>query len=136
MTIQQQFIGTWRLIDQQSFREGGTSAYPRGEEALGILMYDAAGNMQVQLARQGSAGGDMSSFKTAMENFLAYFGTYTIDESAQTVTHHVVGSSYPGYVGTNQVRQFALDGDTLTLTAKGFGGDGEAETRVLRWRRA
>lgn len=39
----------------------------------------------------------------------SYYGTYTLDESAGTVTHHVMGSSNVGMVRTDQVRSFVFE---------------------------
>jgi hypothetical protein len=49
------------------------------------------------------------------------------------VTHHVVGSSYPHWVGSDQVRYFKLseDGKTLELSVK----SGARVTSTLTWRR-
>jgi hypothetical protein len=129
------FIGTWMLVSQQSRRSDGTLYYPRGASPQGVLMYDAAGNMAVQLARAEHTGGDMASFATAMSDYLGYYGTYTVDEAASTVLHHVSGSSYPGYIGTTQTRRYSFEDDTLILSASGTGADGIGETRVLVWQR-
>ena len=47
--------------------------------------------------------------------FLAYFGTYTVDEKAGVVVHHVEGASFPNWIGTDQRREFTLSGRRLTL---------------------
>jgi hypothetical protein len=132
---EQELVGTWRLLSQISQRADGTTYYPRGIGASGILMYDPYGNMSVQLMRVGYEVGQFEDFKTAMETYLAYFGTYRVDRKNHLVIHKVEGSSYPGYVGTDQVRRYAFNADRLTLTAEGKGGDGEAETRILMWQR-
>lgn len=54
----------------------------------------------------------------AWSEYFAYFGTFTVDEEASTIRHHVEGSSFPNFVGTNQVRHCALGGDRLTLSAE------------------
>ena len=56
----------------------------------------------------------------ASRRHFSYYGTYTLDESAQTVTHHVEGSSSPNMVGTDQVRAFVFEGnDQITLSPPG-----------------
>lgn len=47
--------------------------------------------------------------------YVAYFGTYTVDATKGTVTHHVEGSLRPDYTGTDQVRPFRVDGDQLII---------------------
>lgn len=132
---EQEFVGTWRLLSQMSQRADGTTYYPRGIGASGILMYDPYGNISVQLMRSGHDSGQFEDFKHAMETYLAYYGTYRVDRKNGVVIHKVEGSSYPGYIGTEQVRRYNFNGDRLTLTAEGKGGDGEAETRILVWQR-
>ncbi len=131
MDTVQKFIGTWRLISQYAYDHDGKMTYPRGEDAVGLLIYDAAGIMMVQLARRGSYSGELSDFKTAMNNFLAYHGTYDVDESQESVLHQIVSCSYAAWVGTDQVRKFHFDGDQLILSAKNG-----TEKRFLVWQRA
>ncbi len=71
----------------------------------------------------------------AVLGYDAYFGTYTVDERAGTITHHVEGSLFPEDLGNDWTRPFTLDGDTLTLrfTSTTDGGD---VTRTLVFRRS
>lgn len=51
-----------------------------------------------------------------LDNYAAgYFGIYTIDYENTTVTHHPKGGSIPWYIGTDQHRQFIIQGDTLLI---------------------
>ncbi len=65
----------------------------------------------------------------------AYFGRYTVDDRAGTITHHVEGSLFPEDLGDDFVRPFTLEGDTLTLR---FTSDasGSEVTRALVFRRS
>jgi len=65
----------------------------------------------------------------------AYFGRYTVDERAGTITHRVEGSLFPEDLGKEFVRGFTLDNDTLTLrfTSPAEGG---AITRTLVFQRS
>lgn len=47
------------------------------------------------------------------KTMIAYGGTYTVDN--EKVVHHVDISWNGAYTGTQQVRFYKLDGDTLTL---------------------
>jgi hypothetical protein len=40
---------------------------------------------------------------------VSYFGTYSVDEAAQKVTHQVEAALVPGWVGTSLVRAFQID---------------------------
>lgn len=129
------FVGTWRLISQHTHHPDGSITPSRGDNAEGILMYDAVGNMSVQLMRtddQAQQYSDLGSLTTALDGFLAYFGTYEVDEAQQRVMHHISGASYFGYRGTTQTRQYEFEGDQLTL--KALAPDG-VSLRVLIWQR-
>jgi hypothetical protein len=53
----------------------------------------------------------------AWGNYFGYFGTYTLDEQAQAITHHIEGSWFPNLVGTRQVRYYHFEGSQLVLDA-------------------
>jgi hypothetical protein len=44
--------------------------------------------------------------RAAYDGYVAYFGTYRVDEAKSIVTHVVEGSLYPSYTGTDQPRPF------------------------------
>ena len=50
-----------------------------------------------------------------MRGVQAYFGTYTVDESAGTVTHHIEGGLQPQEIGGERVRWYEFVGDRLHL---------------------
>jgi hypothetical protein len=130
------FIGTWCLVSQHSHHANGDIIPSRGDNAAGVIMYDAHGNMAVQLMRTDDRAAeytDLSQFSTAMEGYLAYFGRYEVDAAAGIIRHHVVGSSYFGYRGTVQERRYVFEGDILTLRAK---NPNDGSERVLVWKRA
>jgi hypothetical protein len=53
----------------------------------------------------------------AWGNYFGYFGTYTLDEQARVLTHHIEGSWFPNLVGTKQVRYYHFEGSRLILDA-------------------
>ena len=129
------FVGSWRLVSQHSLYPDGRIEPSRGEKADGIIMYDAAGNMAVQLMRTDEHATDftdLSDPKTAMQGFLAYYGRYEVDEAAGVVRHFVTGSSFFDYRGITLERVYKFEGDTLTLKAQSNFDD---STRLLVWRR-
>jgi len=70
----------------------------------------------------------------ALEGYYAYFGSWTVDASGPTVTHHLRQSLYPRERGENFVRQVSIQGNRLTLVAK-VHEQGEDHQRVLVWER-
>jgi hypothetical protein len=129
-------VGTWLLVSQHTLYPDGHTEPTRGDNPQGILMYDALGNISVQLMRTDDRAGsytDLADFNTAMEGYHAYFGRYEIDEEHRIVIHHVIGSAYMDYRGSDQVRHYELIGDILTLTVKATS---DGTQRILVWRRA
>lgn len=129
------FAGTWMLVSQHSLYADGATKPSRGDNAEGIIMYDHAGNMAVQLMRTDEHAAeytDMMDLQSAMQGFLAYYGRYEVDEATQTVRHYVRGSSYFGFRDTVQLRHYEFSGDTLILKAQSSFDD---STRLLVWRR-
>ena len=54
---------------------------------------------------------------SAWSSYFGYFGSYTVDECANAVIHHVEGSWFPNLVGEDQKRYYRLDREQLLLDA-------------------
>src|SRR3954468_22325561 len=133
--LRKPFVGTWRLV---SIEGGPESAATRGARPTGIIMYDSHGLMNVQIMPDrprprwtGAPTGEQAL--EAIRGYTAYWGTYTIDDKAQTVTHHRQGMLDGGVV--DYVRKFELtkDGNRVTLTPIS-GGSTDTPTH-LTWER-
>ena len=117
-------IGTWRVVKYVNTDATGKVTYPFGEHPAGYFVYDSTGHLSVQILRmpatRGFASGDDnkgtdSEVRSAYDGYVAYFGTYRVDEKNSIVTHVVEGSLKPSYTGTDQPRPFKLDGDDLVI---------------------
>jgi hypothetical protein len=120
----QRLIGSWRHIGStvNGQPRPGQGAHPKG-----IIIYDAHGHMACQVApdRELTKAGDKPTgeeAKAALEGHVAYFGTYTVDEHARTVTHHRQGSVQPGDKG-DLVRGYEFVGDRLILRPAGTNAE-------------
>jgi hypothetical protein len=51
-----------------------------------------------------------------LDGYLAYWGSYEIDEAARLLTIHVEGSLRPGWVGGDQYREYELSPDARKIT--------------------
>ncbi len=138
------FAGTWQLEDSYSEKPAGRAAFPLGAKVIGRIHYDAAGNMAAQLmseSRKPFSSRDPrevtdAEYRDAFQTYTAYFGTYTIDAAAGTITHHVLGATVPNWPGNDQLRYFDLDGEILTLrTPPMRGNDGEKSVHTLVWKK-
>ena len=105
--LRKPFVGSWRLLTI----EGGTTAANRGAKPTGLIMYDDKGYMGVQIVPdrprpKWTGAPTPEQALEAMRGYTAYFGTYTIDEKASTVTHHRQGMLDGGAV--DYVRRFEM----------------------------
>jgi len=136
-------VGTWRLVSCKAQTSSGEIRYPFGQHVVGQLFYDVHGNMSAHVMRvdrptfasDDSGAGTDAEVRAAFEGHTSYFGTYTIDPSAGTVTHHVRGASYPNWMGHDQVRYYHLDGSRLVLSTPPILDCGESLEYTLSWER-
>jgi hypothetical protein len=94
-SLAQQLRGTWRLVSHEGMGSGDPSWKSRfGDAPKGYIMYDATGHMMVEFERMPPpakfASGDdgeptAAEARVAHLGYVAYFGTYTVDEAARTV---------------------------------------------------
>ena len=138
------FTGAWRLLSCETRDSSGLVQFPFGERPGGQLLYDGAGNMSAQLGRTNRARfaavdpalGTDAEVRDAFDGYLAYFGTYAVDESTRTVTHHVVGASFPNWVGVNLARRMRIRRERTTPTGDATDRGGRSRARyVLLWER-
>jgi len=115
--VAKKLLGAWRYVGTRI--NGGN--WDRGADPKGMIYYGPHGEMAVQIApdvKRTRAGPVITPDEalTAVKDYIAYFGTYTVDEAAGTVTHHRHDSLQPGD-GGDLVRRYELDGDRLVLRA-------------------
>jgi Lipocalin-like domain len=137
-----QLVGHWALVSLEVMN-GSEIESPMGHDVAGVLSYNQAGHMAVQImqgdrprfATEDVASGTYAELSAALTGYTAYFGTYSVDESTATVTHHVTGSLFPNWVGTKQRRQIVLHGDQLTLSSSPILFKGQMRVFRAIWRR-
>jgi hypothetical protein len=140
-------VGTWRLVSIEIVRPNGEVIYPfYGKHPEGLLIYDRSGWMSVQIisdpkptvplgsSREGFLAAPAREKVAAVQGYYAYFGTWTVNPSGATVTHHIRQSLYPGERGEEGLRHLDLQGNRLNLTAKSHEL-GEDHERRLVWER-
>ena len=117
MSASHPLIGAWRYIDATM---DGKSTRPNGK---GLIYYAPSGAMVCQVSpghgvAKAGAKPTPDEALAAFDGYIAYFGTFTIDERAQTVTHHRQGSVQPGDTA-DLVRKYTIEGDKLKLNPPG-----------------
>jgi hypothetical protein len=133
--LRKSFVGTWRLV---SIEGGPENAANRGAKPTGIIMYDQHGLMSVQIMpdRQRPTWTGSPTPEQALEairGYTAYWGTYTVDEKAQTVTHHRQGMLDGGVV--DYVRKFELKDGGKRITLIPVSGGTSNPPNHLTWER-
>lgn len=134
-------IGTWKLRSLIfEATEIGQRSSPMGDHPSGYLSYSSDGRMYAIGAAEDRpkprdlVPTDEEKVKL-QESMFAYAGTYTAD--GEKVIHHVDLSWNQSWTGTDLVRFYKLDGDTLTIrTGTGRAQsafDGEEGEFVLVW---
>jgi hypothetical protein len=85
----EKLIGAWHLVHIDAPGPDGKSApIPQPK---GMLIYTPDGHVSVQLMYPESANGLSNEY--VLNGYEASFGSYDVDETARTVTHHVQGSN-------------------------------------------
>ena len=105
------FVGAWRLAWMEEPGPDGTMI--RITDRKGTLMYTGDGRMSVQIqfpAAQSAVSNDYIS-----NGYEASFGTYEVDERAQTITRHVDGSITRGLIGHSLTRAYRFSDGGLTM---------------------
>jgi hypothetical protein len=127
--VARRFVGAWRYVGTTI---DGKPFPGRGANPKGMIYYTASGHMGVQVApdrERRKAGMAMTAeeAKNALENYVAYFGTYSIDERAGLVTHQREASVQPGDAA-QVVRAYEFVGNRLILRPPGT-------TQEITWER-
>ena len=138
------FAGTtWRLLECYGKWTDGRITYPYGENPEGQLMYDLQGSFSGQISGSGRPAfqtgnllkGTEEEIKKAFEGYIAYYGTYEVDEANSQVTHHVESALFPNWIGDVQTRNYEFEGERLRLQTQPIKGRTADLTNILLWER-
>lgn len=72
--------------------------------------------------------------RAAFDGFVAYCGTYEVNEKEQYVVHHVDLDKAPHIVGTDRRRSFVFSGNRLSLTLPSPPREGATQSTLV-WER-
>jgi Lipocalin-like domain len=143
-TLFDQLLGPWELVSYQLELDAGGIVHPLGEDAVGLILYTPQRRMCVNIMRPGRttwaspnpAAGTESEIAAAAAGYLAYGGSFTVDEASSVVEHHVDVSLFPNWIGDVQKRFVELRGDELVLESPVItDAAGTSVIPRLRWRR-
>jgi hypothetical protein len=106
-------------VSYTASRDGADPVYPLGAGARGVLDYSPGGRVSVHIMGAG---------------YFAYYGYYTVDEKAATVTHHLELCSERTLAGASNLRHIALEGARLVLSGS-MSLDGRPHAIRVVWER-
>ncbi|MGH9318914.1 MAG: lipocalin-like domain-containing protein [Vicinamibacteria bacterium] len=116
--------GAWRVVWAEDRLENGeVASYPWGRHPVGLVLIDS-GHISIQIVSRDRPAwpppeSSPDEMKEALEkqlgSYIAYFGSYTVDEAEGSLSIEVQGGWRPSYAGTKQKRYYELAGDRLTI---------------------
>jgi lipocalin-like protein len=140
----EQIVGAWRLESRTVRASSGETLLDPvlGQQPIGRLVYDASGHMMLAMMRRDrtqaisvpSRPEDAKNPRIVL-GYDTYFGTFTVNDAAGTITHHVEGSLFPEDLGKEFTRRFRVDGERFTLSFETKSPEGRDVTRTLVFRR-
>ena len=127
--INQQFVGSWELQEWITESKYGKKEFPLGADAIGQIKYESNGTMSVmimknnrpQLLSEDPLQGHPDEGVIAFKGFIGYTGNYEVNLNSKQVVHTINISSFPNWVGQNQIRKFEFNDDKLTLSTDFIG---------------
>src|SRR5438445_2293193 len=123
-SLKEQLVGTWTVVSWDQASKDGSNFERFGANPKGVNVFDANGRFVVvfarsdlpKLAAQDPMKSTSAENKAIMEGSIAYFGTYTVDEAAKTISMRIETSTFPNQVGMEQKRTFSISANELRLT--------------------
>jgi hypothetical protein len=122
-TTAKDVVGTWTLVSITLEQDGKKIDF-YGPNPLGQQIFDPNGRVSIIITRSdlpkfasnNRQSGTPEENKAVVQGSFAYFGTYTVDETAKTVTTHIESCSFPNWNGVDRKLSFNISGDELNIT--------------------
>lgn len=129
-------VGTWRITDFSAVNLSTNEvSKPFGDNLIGYIQYSPGGHMLVFFQRGDTEKSHSAVFDDDYRAYVhrsifgAYAGTYSVD--GNKVTHHIVASWRPEWIGGDQVRFFEIAGNMLTIKTAPLISTRNGEKRVV-----
>jgi hypothetical protein len=108
-------VGNWQLVSffSEELATGKKTAV-LGEHPKGYITYTHQGRVMVLMVHETRTPPKVDEDRINLHKYMvAYSGRYTVE--GEKVVHHVDVSWNESWTGTDQVRFFKLEGDSLTI---------------------
>ena len=131
-------VGAWITVSATSEQDGKKTEL-FGPNVKGIQIFDASGRFAIiamrddlpKIASKNRQTATAEEAQKIQQGSIAYFGTWTVNESDRTLIVQIEADTFPSFAGTMQTRRFEISGDQLTITNP-TGTSGGILTVVLR----
>lgn len=107
----EKLIGAWHLVSMEEPGPDGT--FQHVTDRKGQLVYTRDGHVSVQIMYPPSEASVSNDY--VLNGYEASFGSYDVNETAHTITHHVQASITRGLVGKSLTRVFQLSEGHLII---------------------
>lgn len=142
--LKERLMGAWELVSFVARDSNGTTSYPLGEDAVGLIIYHQSGYFSVQLMPQNRPNfaindqlrGEPEEVQKAFTSYSAYFGRYAVNEEEEFVNHLPIGSMFPNYQGRVLQRKIDFRDEQLILNAPSLNVNGVEISAIVTWKRA
>ena len=128
-SLQKRIVGTWTL-------ESGSENYSDGKQnmpwATGNLIMDSSGHASLFLVGRDQPN-TSPSVRTPIGPFVAYYGTYTVNDAEMVITWKVDRASSPLLNGAVRTQKISFTGDGMTWTGSEVKTPEGTMTPVNKW---
>ena len=134
-SLKEQVIGTWNIVSVEEVYPDGRIDRPWGPNMKGAVSFDPHGKVLLMII-----GGDLPNPagkpQEAARQVVAYFGTYSVDEGAKTITYTAELATIPAFDGLARKATVTVTGDELRQSSAPVTGPQGTFTPQLVMRRA
>jgi Lipocalin-like domain len=132
-SLKQQVTGVWMLTEGSEQMQDGKKVVPW---SAGELILDPSGHFAFFVFgkdRQKPEG--PPDPRAPVGPMVAYYGTFTADETAKTLTYHVENASSPTFNGVTRTQYVTVTSDTLITKGSPVKTPQGEITPINEWRR-
>jgi lipocalin-like protein len=105
--LTEQIVGTWTLASSHLIRGDGSKTDLFGPNPKGLMIFTGDGRYAIintradlpKFASNNRNQGTPDENKAVVQGSIAYFGTYSVDESKKVIKVQIDGSTFPNTVG-------------------------------------
>ena len=142
-TAKEQIVGAWTLVAVASEMDDGKKGEPFGASPMGVIIFSNDGHFSLfqsraeipKIAANDRARATPEEAQSIVASSIAYYGTYSIDESTKVMLVNLAASTYANVAAIpNQKRTITL----LTSSELKFDNPRTPNGMTLRttWKRA